>query len=37
MYWLILLALMLLLPTLVGVQTWREVRDTTPRDDSPAQ
>lgn len=33
MYWLLLLALMLLIPALVGVQTWRETQRIAPADD----
>jgi hypothetical protein len=33
-YWLLLLALMLLIPALVGVQTWREVQRTASADGS---
>jgi hypothetical protein len=34
MYWLFLLALMLLIPALVSVQTWREVRRPASADGS---
>lgn len=34
MYWLILLALMLLIPAFVAVQTWRETQSSNPADDA---
>jgi hypothetical protein len=37
MFWLFLLALMLLIPTLVGLQTWREVQRAASIDDPSAQ
>ena len=37
MYWLFLLALMLLIPALVGLQTWREVRRVASADDPAGQ
>jgi hypothetical protein len=36
MYWLLLLALMLLIPALVGVQTWNETQGGAPNDDTGA-
>lgn len=37
MYWLLMLALMLLIPTLAGYQTWRELRRTASGDDATGQ
>lgn len=34
MYWMLLLALMLLIPTLTAVQTWRELRHAGSADDA---
>lgn len=34
MYWLLLLALMLLIPALVGLLTWRDLRPDAPADDA---
>lgn len=34
MFWLFLLALMLLIPALVGLQTWREVREAPSPEES---
>jgi hypothetical protein len=34
MFWLFLLTLMLLIPAIVGVQTWREVRRSASAGDS---
>lgn len=34
MYWMFLLALMLLIPALVGLLAWRELRAAAPTDDA---